>query len=49
MYADPSGHLAGLLLIGVWLYCFTPGRQRGNAGGGVHSELCGYGGSVDMG
>ena len=24
MYADPSGHLAGLLLIGVWLYCFTP-------------------------
>ena len=24
MYADPSGHLAGVLLIGVWLYCFTP-------------------------
>ena len=24
MYADPSGHLAGLLLIGIWLYCFTP-------------------------
>lgn len=24
MYADPSGHLAGVLLIGIWLYCFTP-------------------------
>ena len=24
MYADPSGHIAALVAIGIFLYCFTP-------------------------
>ena len=46
MYADPSGHLFGLITIGVLAYT---NRRYYSPSSRFYSKLCGYGGSVDMG